>query len=182
MGGRSRGGSSSSGDPPSFADLADQIDDLEPLDPGPRTPAQAAHPPEGDPAKPQAAPGAEDAGLHFPNPDEPLLGWTPGVRKRTLNALKRGKVEVEERIDLHGEDLSSARRRVLEALPRARQAGLACVLLVPGKGRHSADGVALLREALPGWLNSPELRGVVRACAPAQPRDGGRGAAYVLLA
>jgi DNA-nicking Smr family endonuclease len=182
MAGGSRRGSSSSGDPPSFADLADQIDDLEPLDPGPGTPPQATRPPPGDPAKPQASPGAGGAGLHFPNPDEPLLGWTPGVRRRTLNALKRGHLEFQGKIDLHGRDLSSARRKVLKALPRAQKAGLSCVLLVPGRGLHSADGVARLREALPGWLNSPELGGVVIACAPAQPRDGGRGAAYVLLA
>jgi len=55
------------------------------------------------------------------------------------------------------------------------------VLIVHGKGHRSPGGVARLREALPGWLDDPSLAGAVAACAPAQPRHGGRGAVYVML-
>ena len=39
-----------------------------------------------------------------------------------------------------------------------------------------------LRQALPRWLTTAPLCNIVRAFAPAQLRDGGAGASYVLLA
>ena len=169
------------GEGDSFADLFGKKGDVEPLDQGPRvTPAVPGAPPrEGPPPETASAPAG--AGLHFPDPDEPLLARTSAVDNRTLKKLKGGKVPFQESIDLHGLDRGSAKNRVIEALKRAHAKGASCVLVIPGKGVHSRGGEPLLRDSLPGWLGDPQLAGVVHACAPAQPRDGGRGAAYVLL-
>jgi len=179
MGGGGQGGSDSSGKTPSFAELADEIDALEPLAPGPRT-APGIPEPGGQDADETPTPSGH--ALYFPNPDEPLLGRHSSIRLREFARLRRGNLRYRLKIDLHGEKLPSARRRVREELIAAANAGETCVLLVHGKGHHSQDGVARLREALPGWLNDPELAETVLACAPAQPRDGGRGAVYVMLA
>ena len=167
------------GNSESFADLAGEIDDLEPLEPGARkTPAI---PKAAQQERAGASAAATTSGLHFPDPDEPLLAWHSSIRQPTLKKLRRGSIPQQTRIDLHGETLDSARRRVFEELLAAARAGESCVLIVHGKGQHSIGGVARLREALPGWLCDPALENRVRAFAPAQPRDGGRGALYVLL-
>jgi DNA-nicking Smr family endonuclease len=170
----------------SFADLADTIEDLERLEPGPRVSPEAPGNPRpessaaGDASSPSSgAPGPE---LQFANPDEPLLGRRSSVRAREFNQLRRGHLDCTRKVDLHGADLASARRRVHAELAAAAQAGEACVLIVHGKGHHSPDGVARLREGLADWLREPALGGIVAACAPAQPRHGGRGALYVMLA
>ena len=52
------------------------------------------------------------------------------------------------------------------------------MLVITGHGRISGG---VLKDAVPRWLNEPELRRHVLAIAPAQPRDGGAGALYLLL-
>ncbi len=168
------------GNSESFADLAGEIDDLEPLEPGARKTPTIPKAPQQERAGASAA-ATTTSGLHFPDPDEPLLAWHSSIRQPMLKKLRRGSIPQQTRIDLHGETLDSARRRVFEELLAAARAGESCVLIVHGKGQHSIGGVARLREALPGWLCDPALENRVRAFAPAQPRDGGRGALYVLL-
>ena len=169
----------------SFADLAAEIDDLEPLEPGPRTARSPGETRPRDPARPgpdaSSDPGSGE-GLHFPDPDQPLLGRRSWMRDRDLRRLRRGQVPFDLTLDLHGEDLASARRRVIDQLAASAEAGHACVLIVHGKGHHSRSGIARLRDALPAWLDDPALAGAVLACAPAKPEHGGFGAVYVLLA
>ena len=170
----------------SFADLADNIEDLERLEPGPRIPPEAPGNPgpgSGDaPDSSSPSSGASGLELQFANPDEPLLGRRSSVRAREFNQLRRGHLDCARKVDLHGADLSSARRRVHAELAAAARAGEACILIVHGKGHHSPDGVARLREGLANWLREPALGKIVAACSPAQPRHGGRGALYVMLA
>ena len=174
-------GSSSSGDDGSFADLYGKKKNVERIERGPRVaPPSPGSPPREEPP-PEKAGAPPSAGLHFPDPDEPLVAYTSAVDRGTLRKLKRGKIEFQESINLHRLDRSSAKNRVIEALKRASMKGFSCVLVIPGKGMHSQDGEPLLRDALPDWLNDSKLAGVVHACAPAKPQDGGRGAAYVLL-
>ena len=178
--------SDSPGEPRSFADLAGEIDDLEPLAPGPQAPPEIPgsrlSEPDQTPASPGSGPGDSGRELQFANPDEPLLGRRSSVRAREFNQLRRGHLDCPRKVDLHGADLAAARRRVHAELLAAAQAGEACVLIVHGKGHHSPDGVPRLRDGLAQWLRQPALGKIVAACAPAQPRHGGRGALYVMLA
>lgn len=171
----------------SFADLAAEIDDLEPLEPGPKKAHPLGETRRRDSARPDPDPDAgqgtgREEPLHFPDPDQPLLGRRSWVRDRELRRLRKGQIPFDLTLDLHGQDLASARGRVIARLTAAARAGHACVLIVHGKGHHSTGGIARLREALPAWLDDPALAGAVLACAPAKPEHGGFGAVYVLLA
>jgi DNA-nicking Smr family endonuclease len=114
--------------------------------------------------------GAEKQTLHEP---------TPGLDRRQALRLKRGQLEIEARLDLHGMVQAEAHRALAGFVARSHAAGKRTLLVVTGKGTREGTGV--LRAAVPRWLAEPALRDRVLASAPAQPRDGGGGALYILL-
>jgi DNA-nicking Smr family endonuclease len=126
-------------------------------------------------------PAIARAHFHRPLEGEPLLGHHSSVRKRELGQLRAGRVRPDRSIDLHGRDKSSAREHLTARVAAARRQRLRCVLVIHGRGHHSESGEAILRRAMPGWLDAPPLRDDVLAFAPAQPADGGAGATYLLL-
>lgn len=107
-------------------------------------------------------------------------GLAPGIDRKHLARLRRGDVEVDLRLDLHGLVAAEARRALRAELERASKAGLRCLLVIHGRGLHS-EGFALLREGVMEWLTAPPLAGLVMAFASARPEHGGSGATYVLL-
>ncbi len=107
---------------------------------------------------------------------EPLeIGKAPGVDKRTAERLKRGKLAIEARIDLHGHTQDSAHHVLNSFITHSHWAGKRCVLVVTGKGK------GILQASVPRWLNDPALRPFVLSVNYAQQKDGGTGALYVLL-
>ena len=108
----------------------------------------------------------------------PSLDRFTGIDRATSERLKRGKLAIEARLDLHGMTQAEAHRAVSGFVGGSRTAGLRCVLLITGRG---AVGGGALRQAVPRWLDEPGLRRHLLAIAPAQPRDGGAGALYLLL-
>jgi DNA-nicking Smr family endonuclease len=86
----------------------------------------------------------------------------------------------EGRLDLHGMIQTQAHRALTSYVTQAQSSGLRCIIVITGKGRVS-EGGGVLRNQVPQWLNSPAIRSSVLAFSPAQPRDGGAGALYVLL-
>lgn len=108
------------------------------------------------------------------------LGYHPNVDGRTADRLKRGKLEIDGRIDLHGMTQARAHMALAAFLHRAWSEGRRCVLVITGKGSFSAEG-GVLKRAVPHWLADAPLRPMVLAVQPAQPRDGGDGALYVLI-
>jgi DNA-nicking Smr family endonuclease len=107
-------------------------------------------------------------------------GSSPGVDRRTAEKLRKGKLGVEARLDLHGLMQDEAHRALDRFVVRAHEQGLRTVLVITGKGGvGGARGV--LKEAVPRWLNEAPLRPRVLSCSWAQPKDGGAGALYVLL-
>jgi len=154
---------------PSFAD---HIDDVEPL--------ASRHKYRAPPRETPQQQAAQPARFELPDPEDPAVGIASGIRSSQLRRLRAGDVRPERRVDLHGLRAEAARRLLLEELERALDLGERCVLVVHGKGLHS-PGEPVLRNALPKWLGDPRLGGGVLAFVPAQPRDGGRGASYVLL-
>ena len=104
----------------------------------------------------------------------------PGLDRRSVERLRGGELRIEARLDLHGMTQGEAHRALGDFVAHAHRAGLRCVLVITGKGgRGSGDGV--LRAAVPRWLNEAPNRAALLAFAPAQPRDGGTGALYLLL-
>lgn len=135
-----------------------------PRKPLPRSPARA-------PAIPDTLSdsGAEDA------PDEFLRN---GLSRMTLRKMRRGHWPVQDSLDLHGNTGDAARKLLQEFLHEAAQRGLRCVLVIHGKGMNSPSGEAVLRKLTRHWLAQ---RPDVLAYCDAIPRDGGSGAALVLL-
>ena len=139
-----------------------------PAPPRPR-PQPAAAPSTGAlPAKPKA------------EPPSLVMGQGAGVDKRTVQRLKRGQLDMEARLDLHGLTQAEAHARLDRFLDVAQDRGLRSVLVITGKGL-AGQGGGVLRQIVPRWLNMPPSRGRVLTMSQAQPKDGGAGALYLLL-
>jgi DNA-nicking Smr family endonuclease len=112
----------------------------------------------------------------------PLPPKAPVYLERTADAigghraadLRRGRIEPEARIDLHGMTHDRAYRALLGFLLRAQSEDKRVVLVVTGKG-------GVLREALPLWLGQSDLIPLVSGVAEAHIKHGGSGAFYVSL-
>ena len=88
--------------------------------------------------------------------------------------LRRGRIEPEARIDLHGMTHDGAYRALIHFLTRARGEAKRVVLVVTGKG-------GVLREALPLWLGQKDFEPLVSGISEAHIKHGGSGAFYVSL-
>ncbi|MGF1461749.1 MAG: Smr/MutS family protein [Maricaulaceae bacterium] len=101
--------------------------------------------------------------------------------------LRRGRVEIDAKLDLHGLTQAEAKAALAHMLWRARRSGGQCVLVITGKGSKAQAREfgepqrGVLREKLPQWLAEPEFRALVSGYAQAHQRHGGGGAFYVLL-
>ena len=164
----------------SFADLfggdpaTRRLDDTGRQTQGKRAPAKGKR----RPAHTKTEPGP----VHAAPEDEAQAGVFRGdVPPRAFRELRSGQTRPGARIDLHRLDREQAHHALRKAFGIASAEGTACVLVIHGRGRRSPGGEATLKSALPGWLRSAPLDHWVRAFAPAQPRDGGDGATYVLL-
>ncbi|HSL84448.1 MAG TPA: Smr/MutS family protein [Thermoanaerobaculia bacterium] len=111
---------------------------------------------------------------------ERVEGRLPGFDRREARRLARGEIAAELTVDLHGFPEAEARGALLDALRRARRAGLRAVRVIHGRGLRSPGG-PVLKAALPRWLAEPPLGSWVLAFATAPPEQGGTGATLVLL-
>ena len=167
--------------------------DTRPLAKRPKAPKREA------PAQPEPAPSqrlaAEPALAKTATPAQPPAppakppalekGAVVGVDKRTAGRLKRGKLPVEGRLDLHGLSQSEAERALAAFLARSQARGHRCVLVITGKGgerrREDLERTGVLRRMMPIWLNAPANRARILAFDEARAQHGGAGALYVLL-
>jgi DNA-nicking Smr family endonuclease len=101
---------------------------------------------------------------------------------RRLRELARGLLPVFETIDLHGLTVEKAEIAVRSFCTSARGSVPRTVLIVHGKGIHSAAGRAVLRDEVAHWLSTAPVARDVLCFATARPKHGGAGAMYVLLA
>ena len=122
----------------------------------------------------------------------PLQSHAPpsGLERQAKIGLRRGRLAVEARIDLHGMIQQEAHAALTGFLLRARAAGYAYVLVVTGKGGREKGGSAdpdafaergVLRRSVPHWLRGAELGGLVLGFEEASRHHGGGGALYVRL-
>jgi DNA-nicking Smr family endonuclease len=110
-----------------------------------------------------------------------VQGFRVDLPPSVLRTLRRGRLPIDAKIDLHGMSAGDA-RGALESFLRAKHArGERCVLVVHGKGDHSPRGVGILRGEIAAWLSQGKASEYVAAFATATDDDGGEGALYVLL-
>jgi|GEM_PF-664243 len=108
--------------------------------------------------------------------------------RRTEDKLKKGKMPIEARLDLHGLNKTQAHEQLVEFLNRCYQKNLRCVLVITGKGKSKSTSSewlspskGVLKEKVPFWLSSNALNKIILKYFEAQPKDGGSGALYVYL-
>jgi len=112
-----------------------------------------------------------------------------GVNGGTEDRLRKGQIEPDAKIDLHGMTETVAHRALLRFLDGARARGFRLILVVTGKGNprktesaswmQSPHGV--LKQMVPRWLNEPDAAALIASIRPAHVRHGGDGALYVYL-
>ena len=102
--------------------------------------------------------------------------------------MRRGRIEIDGKIDLHGMTQAEA-REVLRRFIGARAArGDRTILVITGKGaKTDNDYIAamtergILRTMLPIWLSEPGLSHLISGWSVAARGHGGEGAWYVRL-
>ncbi len=137
----------------------------------------------GDRQPPRRANGApaDDTAMSRSTLPELSHGAAPGLDTRSRMRLRRGQIDIEARIDLHGLTQTEAHRALGAFLADAQRRGRRAVLVITGKGLTKRGEVGVLRREVPRWLNQMPMRQRVRAFSYASPRDGGEGALYILL-
>jgi DNA-nicking Smr family endonuclease len=129
------------------------------------------------PPFPELPPTQESPRLS-PKPPPPQPRAPGGVDRATVERLKRGQINIEARIDLHGLDQRQAFADLMCFIEASTSADRRAILVITGKG---AVGGGVLRRNVPGWLMSSPLAGRILTVQQAHPRHGGNGALYVLL-
>lgn len=99
--------------------------------------------------------------------------------------FKKGVVEPDVSIDLHGVGLSGAYERLDGALEQAVHQGLRVILLVTGKQRShdrtSGTGRGAIASVVGDWLAASRHAASIASVRGAHPRHGGAGALYIIL-
>ncbi len=108
-------------------------------------------------------------------------GKAAGVDKRTMDRLRRGKMPMEGRLDLHGMTQDQAHSALLRFIDQAYAQGRRCISVITGKGTQLNGRIGVLRQMVPHWLNQPGLRSKIIAFTYAPKNEGGEGALYILL-
>lgn len=110
------------------------------------------------------------------------------IDRRTEEKLRKGKMSIERKLDLHGMTQAVAHEALSKFIEQAISQKLRCVLIVTGKGKAKStsenwleEGQGVLKQRVPQWLEASVFSGDILRVIPAQPKDGGSGALYVYL-
>lgn len=152
--------------------------------------ARTARPIHSSPAEPAAAKPSETAhsfasklvssnsatkARSAPKPDASV---PPAADHSKHRRVRRGQVDIDATIDLHGYTQDGALRALGDFVLQERMAGSRCLLVITGKGRA---GTGVLRRRFLDWINEPVIRPHIAGYSVANARHGGDGAFYLLL-
>lgn len=107
--------------------------------------------------------------------------------EKSFRRMKRGKLQPEGKLDLHGMRIDTAHPALTRFIISAQASGKRLVLVVTGKGKDRDEPGPMpvprgvLRHKVPQWLALPPLAQAVLQVAPAHISHGGEGAYYVYL-
>ena len=102
----------------------------------------------------------------------------PGIQKQIIRKLRRGQINIDEEIDLHGMTVEMARTALQDFLEDCQYNSWRCVRIIHGKGISSESKKPIIKNKVNNWLRQ---RDDVLAFCSATRNDGGTGAAYCLL-
>lgn len=160
-------------EPSSFADA---MGDVKPL--ADREKVAPPAPPSTKPPAPREAPRTRS--FIVEQDGDWISGRAEDVSIAQLADLRAGRIPIDREIDLHGFRQDEAFVTLREQVNQARQAGARSLLVIHGWGRRSTEG-AVLKDALPGWLQAEPFGSEVLAFATAPQAQGGIGATLVWL-
>lgn len=112
------------------------------------------------------------------NPEELLSFARSGIASKVMRELRGGKASISATLDLHGLTAIEAQHDLHRFLNQCLADGHQHIRIIHGKGRGTKDAPPILKSIVNHWLREqPE----VLAFCSAPPREGGAGAALVLL-
>ena len=158
-----------------LADFLREVADVKPLEKKTAEPWKKRPRPEPLPGTPEE----EEDDFADRNVETPLFleFRREGIQHRTFSDLKRGVIEPEATLDLHGLRVVEARKALARFLAQSTSRGRRCVRIIHGKGRGSSEQ-PILKQKINQWL--PQRQEVL-AFTSAPRWDGGTGAVYLLL-
>ena len=109
-----------------------------------------------------------------------IPGQIDGIDSSLARKFKRGKVPIENTLDMHGLKQKEAEKSLSNFINCSFNTNLRCLLVITGKG-SGLEGSGVLKKMTPHWLNSPLNREKILSFTEAKQSDGGAGALYVLL-
>jgi len=116
------------------------------------------------------------------------VGDTEYMDGSLAKRFKRCEIPVEGTLDLHGFREEEARTAVFDFVQKAYLTDKRCIIIITGKGlsRHETDDdiytpKGKLKECVPLWLNSRELRPLILSFIHPSAKLGGSGALYIML-
>jgi len=108
-------------------------------------------------------------------------GHAPGLDASAKRRMRRGKMDIDATIDLHGMTKNKAYQALVKFIETAFQLGNQNILVITGKGLKNDGSVGVLRKSVPDWLNQPAIAPWIKGFSYAAPKHGGVGAIYVML-
>lgn len=122
--------------------------------------------------------GISDGQVRPVNPGDSLSFHIPDLPLRTWQELKKGQLNWQEGLDLHGFTIEKSRGALSEFVRDGRKTAQRCLLVVHGKSYNREGEVPSIKSHVNAWLR--QMPDVLAFCS-ALPKDGGTGALYVLL-
>jgi DNA-nicking Smr family endonuclease len=108
----------------------------------------------------------------------PRVKAAPPQDRGNEKRVRRGKLEIGAKLDLHGHTQDTGRAALARFLRAAQSRGERTVIVITGVGR---GGEGILKRRLPEWLAERDIRALVTGFAPAHRSHGGAGAFYVFV-
>ena len=110
------------------------------------------------------------------------------IDKKKLNLLKRGKLQPEFVLDLHGMNTIKAKKKSIEFIRSNYLNGKRLLLIITGKGKSSKTSfsdngtqIGIIRKSLKSWLYESDMRTKILGVVSSHIIHGGEGAFYIYL-
>ncbi len=105
--------------------------------------------------------------------------------------LKRGKINIDRRIDLHGYNLVEAYEKFITEVKKNYNKNKRCILFITGKGVHKKTEneqdksqklfYGKIKNSIINWINEDDLKKYILTYQDAGFEHGGDGAIFVYL-
>ena len=108
------------------------------------------------------------------------------LEKNTLKKIKKGQLQIQSKLDLHGFTLEESKEKVVEFILRNFKYKKRLLLIITGKGKRLPvsegwRGTGKLKKNVPVWLKSVQLSKYILWFDSAGPENGGEGALMIYL-